>query len=235
LNNSTIEFNENIGSYTLVFSRRRTIGISVSPAKGIVVRVPYRTSGKLIKEIIAKKAGWINKHLQNFASLPVVIPGKKYCEGESHPFLGKEYSLRFIKSHRCVLFRDDSYINIGLKVPVSPSAVRDMIDKWYRKEASVCLASMFREVLGKYSRFGFRPSGFAVRSMKRRWGSCTSQGKITLSTELIKVPEKWVEYVILHELCHLRHHNHGQMYYSLLSEVCPEWKKIREEMKSYIR
>jgi predicted metal-dependent hydrolase len=93
----------------------------------------------------------------------------------------------------------------------------------------------FREVIGKFSRFGFRPAGFAIRSMKRRWGSCSSKGKITLSTELIKVPERWTEYVILHELCHLIHHNHGQKYYELLSEVCPEWKNIREEMKSYVR
>jgi len=71
--------------------------------------------------------------------------------------------------------------------------------------------------------------------MKRRWGSCSNKGVITLSTELIKFSDLYIEYVIAHELCHLKHHNHGSQYYTLLTEVFPEWKRVRKELRKYIQ
>lgn len=70
--------------------------------------------------------------------------------------------------------------------------------------------------------------------MKSRWGSCSSKGKITLNTELIKLADKYIEYVMIHELCHLKHHNHGPGFYALMTELCPDWKRLRNELKSYI-
>ena len=67
-----------------------------------------------------------------------------------------------------------------------------------------------------------------------RWGSCSRKGLITLSTELIKLPDIYIEYVIIHELCHLKHHNHGKEYYNLLSELFPDWKKVRKDLREYI-
>ncbi|HCU21026.1 MAG TPA: M48 family peptidase, partial [Bacteroidales bacterium] len=67
-----------------------------------------------------------------------------------------------------------------------------------------------------------------------RWGSCSNKGKITLSSELIRLSDRYIEYVIVHELCHLKQHNHGPKYYGLLSELYPDWKRARKEMKAYI-
>lgn len=80
----------------------------------------------------------------------------------------------------------------------------------------------------------FKPAGLIIRKMKRRWGSCSNKGIITLSTELIKLPELYIEYVILHELCHLKHHNHGSGYYKLLSELFPDYKTVRKDLKKFI-
>jgi hypothetical protein len=81
----------------------------------------------------------------------------------------------------------------------------------------------------------FNPAGLVIRTMRRRWGSCSHKGIITLSTELIKLSDLHIEYVIAHELCHLKHHNHGSQYYKLLSEVFPEWKMVRKELRKYIQ
>jgi hypothetical protein len=81
----------------------------------------------------------------------------------------------------------------------------------------------------------FKPTGLVIRSMKRRWGSCSNRGKITLSTELIRLADIYTEYVIIHELCHLKQHNHGPKYYELLSELFPEWKRVRKEMRAFVR
>ena len=80
----------------------------------------------------------------------------------------------------------------------------------------------------------FKPTGLVIRTMKSRWGSCSRKGIITLSTELIKLPDIYIEYVIIHELCHLKHHNHGKEYYILLSELFPDWKKVRKDLREYI-
>jgi predicted metal-dependent hydrolase len=71
--------------------------------------------------------------------------------------------------------------------------------------------------------------------MKKRWGSCSSKGKIAISYDLIRLDEIYAEYVIIHELCHLKHHNHSANYYKLLSEVYPNWKKVKGELKKFIR
>jgi len=199
-----------------------------------VVRVPYLTPKKLINEIIERKAGWIKKHVKSYSSATSVRLEKKYSEGEMHFYLGKEYCLKFFHSEKYCVFNDEQYINIGLKGPHDSVKVRELLYKWYKKEATKICGEMLREALERYKVYNFTPSGFIVRNMKRRWGSCTAKGKITLSTELVKVPEKCIEYVILHELCHLRHHNHGQEYYNLLKEIYPDWKTVRKDMKNYI-
>jgi predicted metal-dependent hydrolase len=94
---------------------------------------------------------------------------------------------------------------------------------------------IFNGMIEKYEDQMFKPTGLVIRTMKRRWGSCSTRGKITLSTELIKLPDLYIEYVIVHELCHLRHHNHGAGYYKLLSELFPEWRFVRKELRKYIQ
>ena len=91
-----------------------------------------------------------------------------------------------------------------------------------------------KELVVKYNSYRFNPSMITIRSMKRRWGSCSSKGRITLNSEMIKIDDIFTEYVILHELCHLKHHNHGAEYYKLLSEIFPDWKNVRKELRKYL-
>ena len=93
---------------------------------------------------------------------------------------------------------------------------------------------MLSKALKTHENQMFKPTGLIIRSMKSRWGSCSRKGIITLSTELIKLPDIYIEYVIIHELCHLKHHNHGKEYYNLLSELFPDWKKVRKDLRGNI-
>jgi predicted metal-dependent hydrolase len=230
---NSAEHHKDIGSFKLVYSGRRSIGISVSPSQGIVVRVPFLTSKKVINEVLERKAAWIKKHVKSYSSGPALKPGKKYAEGELHSYMGKEYILRLTISDKQSVFLEDQYINIAIKDPYDSAKVKGLLYKWYKKEAAMLFGKTLSEALERNKEYNFRPAGLTVRSMKRRWGSCTAKGKITLSTELVKLPEECIEYVILHELCHLRHHNHGQEYYKLLNEIFPDWKRVRKLMKSY--
>ena len=106
--------------------------------------------------------------------------------------------------------------------------------KGYKNEAVIIFPDLLSNVLQKHEIQVFKPTSLVIRTMKRRWGSCSNKGIITLSTELIKLPDLFIEYVILHELCHLKHHNHGREYYRLLSEVFPDYKQVRKELRRYI-
>jgi predicted metal-dependent hydrolase len=222
-------------NYKIIFSGRRSIGISIGPDSGVIVRAPHRTSLKTIENLIQSKSAWIKKHLENQSSLIQISRNREYKDGESHYFGGRQYSLRIVQSANSYVRHYENIIEIGVRAKEEKEKVRLLLEKWYKKMAEELFREKLHELLSKYSHYSFSLTGFGVRAMKGRWGSCTSKGKITLSTELVKLDDKYSEYVILHELCHLKHHNHGPEYYHLLSEVYPEWKIVRKELRRCIR
>jgi predicted metal-dependent hydrolase len=220
--------------YRIVYSRRRSIGISVGPDSGVTVRAPYRTSLKAIEKLVSAKSGWIRKHQLNFKS-SVRINHLKIQNGSKILFRGKEYSIVIVSSDTNYLKLLEESIEIGLKNIAETEKAGSILEIWYRRYAENLFRKEFDKILIRFQNFNFRPVELTIRSLKRRWGSCTSKGKITLSSELLKLDDIYLEYVILHELCHLKHHNHGKEFYSLLSEVFPDWKQRRSELKRYIR
>jgi predicted metal-dependent hydrolase len=221
--------------YKIVYSRRRSIGISVSPDSGVTVRAPYRTSIKTIDNLIISKSAWIIKHLENYKSAVRINNHKIYTEGVPVLFRGKEHQIRIIESKTYFVKLNENFIEIGLRNIEEGKNAGLMLEKWFRVIAEGIFRKKFEEVLLRFRNYNFAPAEFVVRALKRRWGSCSSKGKITISSELVKLDDIYLEYVILHELCHLRHHNHGKEFYKILSEVLPYWKQRRSELKKFIR
>ncbi len=221
--------------FKVVYSGRRTLGISVLPDASVVVRVPFRTSDKTIKRIVLEKASWIIKHRDSYKIQNNIKLKSPYINGETHLFRGNESVLKIEKSGKPYIRFYDGIIEIGIRKPDDTKAIKSMLYKGYKHEAKCTFPGILNNVLQKYEYQMFKPTGLVLRTMKRRWGSCSGKGIITLSTELIKLPDLYVEYVIVHELCHLKHHNHGARYYELLSELFPQWKQVRQELKQYIR
>jgi predicted metal-dependent hydrolase len=221
--------------YSIIYSKRRSIGISVGPDSGVIVHAPLRTSIKTIENLVASKSNWIKKHLENYKSSVRINNNKIIVDGATALMHGKEHHIRIISSDKYFVKLNGDTIEIGLKNIAEKEIAGLMLEKWYRVIAEGIFRKKFEEILLKYNNYNFKPSEFKVRALKRRWGSCTSKGKITISSELLKLDEVYLEYVILHELCHLKHHNHGKEFYKLLSEVFPNWKQVRSELKKYIR
>ena len=226
---------DQIIEYKIVYSRRRSIGISVNPDSGITVRAPYRTSIKKIENLVLSKSVWIKKHLDNYKSATRINSAKVLVDGEPVLFRGKIYHIRFVESKTHFIKLLENNIEIGSRGIEEREKAGQMLEKWYKRIAEEIFRSKFEEILRRFENYHFTPTEFSVRALKRRWGSCTSKGKITISSELVKLDEIFLEYVILHELCHLKHHNHGKDFYKLLSEVFPDWKQRRNEIKRYIR
>ena len=220
--------------FKVVYSRRRTLGISVLPDSSVIVRVPYLTSGKTIERIVREKMSWIIKHRDNYRKNQGIKKGRRYADGELHLYRGKEYLLRLSVAKKLSVRLSESAIELGVIMGSDEGFVKKLLYAWYKNEALAVLPAVFNKVLEDLKDQHFKPTGLVVRTMKRRWGSCSSRGIITLSTELIKLPDRYIEYVIIHELCHLRHHNHGSGYYRLLSELCPDYAILRKELRRYV-
>lgn len=221
--------------FSIIFSRRRTLGISVLADSSVIVRVPYRTSRKTIMRMVEEKSAWIIRHRDNFINQHHDKPVRSYIDGSSHLFRGNTYILNISESRRKFVNFNGSSIDIGLEKAGDEASVRKLLQKSFKIEATAHIPVMFNSLLEKHANQNFKPTGLVIRSMKRRWGSCSNRGKITLSTELIRLADEYIEYVIIHELCHLKQHNHGPKYYELLSELFPGWKKVRKEMRGFVR
>ena len=221
--------------FKVIFSGRRSIGISVLPDSSVVVRVPYHTSSKTITRIVTDKYRWVLKHRDYYRKLDNNILRKSYSAGEIHLFRGNRSVLSIEKSVKPFIRFYDNKIELGLVKTDDSAAIKRMLYKGYKNEAIKLFPDLLNKVLRELENQMFHPSGLIIRTMKRRWGSCSNKGVITLSTELIKFSDLYIEYVITHELCHLKHHNHGSQYYKLLTKVFPEWKSVRKELRKYIQ
>jgi hypothetical protein len=221
--------------FKVIYSRRRSIGISVLPDSSVIVRVPYLTSFKTISRIVNEKYSWIIKHRDNYRKLDHSSVSKTYITGETHLFHGNQSVLKIEKSEKPYVRFYESIIALGTEKTDDPIAIKQLLYRGYKNEALRYFPESFNKVLRENENQSFKPTGLVIRTMKRRWGSCSNKGIITLSTELIKLSDLYIEYVIIHELCHLKHHNHGPQFYKLLSEVFPEWKTVRKELRKYIQ
>lgn len=221
--------------FKVIYSGRRTLGISILPDSSVIVRVPYLTSFKTISKVIEQKAGWIIKHRDSYKEKEKSKINGSYVTGETHLFRGNESVFKIEKSSKVYVRFYEGTIEIGLDKTDDARAIKWLLYHGYKNEALIVFPDILNKVLKKYEAQMFKPAGLVIRTMKRRWGSCSRKGIITLSTELIKLPDIYIEYVILHELCHLKHHNHGADYYKLLSKLFPEWKSIRKELRKYIQ
>jgi predicted metal-dependent hydrolase len=220
-------------NYRIIFSGRRSLSIVLHPVKGITVRAPYRTSLKTIERFVTLKAGWIQKTLDKYKSARSLNGTKTVSDGDKIMFMGREYDVKTIKSDKDYFSLHDNILEMGLGNINNPAMIRVKLNRWYMNKAKEIIPGRITEIINKYGDYAFVPTGISIRKMKSRWGSCNSKGRITINSELIKVNAELMDYVIVHELCHLKHHNHGSEFYLLLQRLVPGYKALRKELRAY--
>jgi predicted metal-dependent hydrolase len=217
-------------SYSIERSRRRTMSIIIRRDGTVAARVPLQTSDRSVEAFITSKAGWVLKHTERILSRHIGHK-KSYTDGEIHPYLGRDITLRIVECGRNRVSFDGETLLIERAGPWDPSMGEALVNSMYRKMALPVFTERMDFILDKFSHYRFKPSSLKVRTTISRWGSCSATGSITLSSNLIKKREELIDYVILHELCHLFHRNHGDGFYKLLLEVCPGYRELRNELK----
>ena len=215
-------------SYQLEFRERKTLKITVSPDLSVSVIAPKGAFLKKIDSILHKRALWILKQQGFFLAFFPKQPPKRFIGGETHLYLGKQYRLRTYQGRKESVRLSGRFIHI---VSNDNNRMKSLLKKWYRDRAAVRFSLYAEEWIERFKRYDVHPNEIVLKEMSKRWGSCTPQGKIILNPELVKAPKGCIEYVIVHELCHLVHHNHTQKFIDLQTKVMPNWKlwKMRLE------
>jgi len=198
----------------------------------IEVMAPAEIGDAELLSAVQKRSHWIYRHLCKFRKQMEHITPRKYVSGESHYYLGRQYTLKVVQSSNLPegvkLFRGKIEVIARER---NPEKIKQLLLDWHKSRAKNIFEERLNNLLEKALWTTERPP-LRIRQMRTQWGSCSPHGRLSLNTHLIKAPCECIDYVILHELCHLVEHNHSKRFYRLMTQVLPEWKKIKERLDS---
>lgn len=228
---SSVRFGSETIKFHLELSNRKSLGITVTPKMEVLVNAPLDTPLDVVKEKLVSKAPWIIKQKNFFLSFYPRIPERKYVSGETHLYLGKQYRLKVKSGNEESIKLRGKFIEVTAK---EKSRAKILLNQWYLEHAKIKFEIIAQPLLERFKKYKVAPSSVEVRSMSRRWGSCTPKGKIILNPELIKAPKACIEYVIIHELCHLVHYDHTQKFIDLQTKEMKDWEKWKNKLEKLL-
>lgn len=216
-------------SYTVKFQRRKTLGLYVLQDGAIEVRVPMRTAQRTIVAFVESRADWVlrtrARQLQRQQwQIPPATSGSSW-------FLGQPHSVE-IRAGRPSVECSDERLVVHLRDPDCPEQLEKHLNAWYRTQAEAVFAERLLLVCQRFPGILAAPE-LRLRRMRRRWGSCSRTGRVTLNVDLVKLPLNLIDYVIAHELCHLTEFNHGPRFYRLLDFAMPDWQSRERQLKQF--
>lgn len=217
--------------FELIRCARKTLGITVNSDTTVVVRAPEKASYNQILSKVQNRARWILKQIDYFESFLPVTPPREYVSGETHLYLGKQYKLKVTSGDNEAVWLLRGQIIVITSNRNDSNRVKKLLIKWYKEHTTSYFEKKFNEII---TRSGFNVDGKATLEMKRmskRWGSCTPGGKVIVNPEIIKAPSKCIEYVFIHEFCHIKHPHHGEEFYSLQEKMMPDWKQWKDRLE----
>ncbi|EPE9330830.1 M48 family metallopeptidase [Klebsiella aerogenes] len=204
--------------------------IKVHPDCRVVVSAPEEADDLAVLTAVKKRGRWIYQQLRDFRRQLEYITPRKYISGESHYYLGKQYLLKVIEEpagvQRVKMLRGKLEVTLRQK---SPEKVRQLLIDWYKTRAKNVFAKRLEAML-EQALWVNAPPPLRVLTMQTQWGSCSPSGRLTLNPNLVKAPRECIDYVILHELCHLAEHNHSERFYRLMGQVMPEWEVVKTRL-----
>lgn len=221
VNYATIYINESELTYRIKYSRKaKYLRLQINPSTGLEVVVPRGFKTEEAEKFIYKKREWILNHLRT-------VP-----ETDAYTYSGEKIEIRqkyvlFLTRHRINLHKNILFIE-------SPSGSSDDIsviyNHWLRYRAKSYLPERTKILARKY---GFVYRQVRIRNQKTRWGSCSAFGSISLNYRLMKYRKELIDYVIIHELCHLNEMNHSAKFWKLVEKIVPDYEQLKRELKSH--
>jgi predicted metal-dependent hydrolase len=232
--NDSIIFGTSKISYEIIYSpRRKNVSISVSPDKKVEVIAPSNLTQESVREVVKRKADWVLKKLDWFDHIHQFDASKEYVNGETFLYIGRQYRLKILSGdfEPSVRLKGRYFeVTISKNVPQESRyhVIRDILCEWYLEHAE----NKLREIMCKYSsRLCIDTPMLVVKLQAKRWGSCSKDNIIRINIRIIMAPMKQIEYVVAHELCHIKYKNHSSEFWKALSLIMPDYQLRKEALR----
>jgi len=231
ISSGTIDYGKEQIHFSVMYSARKTLGIEVHPDGQVFVKAPAGTDPAEIQKRVYKRVRWILRQQLYFQQFDPRTPVRQFVGGETHLYLGKQFRLKIARGSQDSVKLIQGYFRVESKNPPGSDRIKYLLDRWYEEKA----ATRFKENLDRcwpnFEKLNMTKPRLQIRRMRKRWGSLSRKGVLTLNTDLIRAPDACIAYVITHELCHIQFHNHSSDFYQLLEKVMPDWKKRKHKLE----
>jgi predicted metal-dependent hydrolase len=231
----TLRFGRSDIAYAIERSaRRNTLTIAVDLRRGVVVRAPRELTVERIAEVVRRKAPWILRRLAEFSELPTPPLPREFINGEGFLYLGRHYRLKVRRTSDGAgsVKLWGGWFNVALPEGGTdhdrPGRIRLALVAWYKERARMRLTervALFAE------RLGDAPPPVHIRGQEKRWGSCSHKGELRFNWRVIMAPLPLVDYVVAHEVCHLKLKNHSNAFWRLLRRLMPDYEQRRARLR----
>jgi len=219
-----------VGPAMLRHSSRRTLAISVLPDGGLELTAPWHAPEPEILAKVEKRRKWILAQRRHFAAMNNLRPEPRYVHGATHRYLGRQYRLKVSAGSEPGVHLRGAYFHVATPTG-SPEEVQRALEKWFRRKAGEQLERRIEAWQPWCAKRGLSPPSMRLLRMPKRWGSASADGRIAFNPELIHMPSRCIDYVVIHEICHLRYPHHGPQFFRLLSSLMPDWRRQKERME----
>ena len=210
----------------IIRTNRKSFALEIKPDGRLIVRAPKTASDALVKSMVAKKAEWIAKTQRRLAKQYPNLKEKTYKPGEQFWYLGETYPLYFTDRQRPLLDLDGSfYLYQGAQ-----NRAKNIFIEWYREETRQITADFIQKYVRQYH---FKVNQVRITSALTRWGSCSGKNNLNFTYRLSMAPLDVIDYVVVHELAHLKVRNHSKAFWQTVSEIKPDYEGTRKWLKKH--
>lgn len=211
----------------VIRARRKTMAISIREGQA-TVRAPRWLSESVIHEFVTEKAHWIQSKLKKQHDVRAATQ-RKFVDGESFNYMGRNYNLRLTASDTPQIVLMDDVLYVALPTDNHrPDRVKNALLGWYKQQAGTVL----KEKVARFAdQVGRQPSKVTIRTCKSRWGSCSASGRLMFNWKIMMATEAVIDYLVVHELCHLLQANHSPRYWREVERVLPDFRSARDWLK----
>lgn len=225
-----VQYGDSTIEYHLSYSPRTTLAIHVHPDLRVTVQAPPDTALEVIAEKVRQRGDWIMRQQRTLEQYLPHLPPHRYISGETLRYLGRQYRLKVLEAEEERVKLVAGWLRVYTPDSARAEQVEALVQGWYRQQAQRVFPERLAALQPRFAQLALPPVHLKIRRMKTRWGSCSTSGTVTLNLKLMQVPKRCIDYVIVHELCHLLEHNHSPAFYHLLDRTMPDWRERREEL-----
>ncbi|RTZ03575.1 M48 family peptidase [Flavobacterium bomense] len=217
-------------TFSIANRKRKSIAVEVHPDTSVQIKAPLDCQLEDIKRVVTKRSKWIITQQKFFEQFLPETPKREYVAGETHSYLGRKYILKIIISDENKVKLQGGFLAVYSQKN-EEEYIKHLLTEWYYKRATKVFEKVYEEAFQKFSQYNIQKPEIQIKRMKKRWGSYTSSGNILINPELIKAATVCIEYVMIHELCHLIERNHSKKFYTLLKKINPDWQRWKLKLE----